>query len=76
MADGVWKSVYCIVFGRSRQLSLDKFLDPSTPFMKKVDNGEKKEEKIMLFIMATNVITSQQPECRPTGTPTARAKSC
>ena len=44
MADGVWKSVYCIVIGRSRQLLLDKFLDPSTPFMRKIDDGEKRKK--------------------------------
>ena len=27
----------------------------------------------MLFIVATNVVTSRPPERRPTGTPTARA---
>ena len=31
MADRVWKVVYPLVFGRSRQLSLNKFFDPSTP---------------------------------------------
>ena len=38
-----------LVFGRSDQLSLNKFFDPSTPFMRKGrDGGEtekKKEEK-------------------------------
>ena len=41
MADGVWKDV----FGRSKQLSLNKFFDPSTPSMRKVDDGENKKEK-------------------------------
>ena len=46
VADGVWKGVYPLVFGRSRQLSLNKFFDPSTPSMRKVDNGkEKRKEK-------------------------------
>ena len=36
MADGVWKGVYPQVLGCSRQLSLSKFFDPSTPFMRKV----------------------------------------
>ena len=54
MADGVWKGVYPQVFGRSRQLSLNKFLDPSAPFMRKVDNEKdkrekKREKKIMSF---------------------------
>ena len=39
--------------------------------MRKVDDGEK---KIMLFILATNVIASRPPERRPTGTPHTRAK--
>ena len=45
MADGVWKGVYPQVLGRSRQLSLNKFFDPSTPSMRKVDDGEEKNEK-------------------------------
>ena len=45
MADGVWKGVYPQVFGHSKQLSLNKFVDPSTPSMRKVDDGEKKENK-------------------------------
>ena len=76
MADWVWKGVYPQVLGRSRQLSLNKFFDPSTPSMRKVDDGEekkKKKEKIMTFIVATNVIASQPPERRPAGTPYARA---
>merc|ERR1711954_140643 len=31
MADGVWKGVQSKVIGRSRQLLLNKFSDPSTP---------------------------------------------
>ena len=45
MADGVWKGVYLQVQGHSRQLSLNKFFDPSTPSMRKVDDGEEKKEK-------------------------------
>ena len=45
MADGVWKGVYPQVLGRSRQLSLNKFFDPSTPSMRKVDDGEEKKRK-------------------------------
>ena len=80
MANGVWKGVYPLVFGRSRQLSLNKFFDPSTPSMRKVDDGEKRKEKrkkrkkIMTFIVATNVIASRPPKRRPTGMPHARAK--
>ena len=36
MGDSVW---------RCRQLSLNKFFDPSTPSMRKVGDGEKKQEK-------------------------------
>ena len=42
MVDGVWKGVYPYVFGRSKQLSLNKFFDPSTPSMRKGRDGEKK----------------------------------
>ena len=45
MAEGVWKSVYPQVFGRSRQLSLNKFFDPSTPSMRKARDGGKREKK-------------------------------
>ena len=45
MADRVWKGVYPLVLGSSRQLSLYKFLDPSTPSVRKVDEGEKEEKK-------------------------------
>ena len=47
MADGVWKGVQSQVIGRSRQLSLNKFFDRTTPSMRKVDDGkkEKKEKK-------------------------------
>ena len=45
MADGVWKGVYPQVLGRSRQLLLNKFFDPSAPSMRKVDDGEQKEKK-------------------------------
>ena len=47
--------------------------------MRKVDDGKRKEkrekrkEKIMTFIVATNVVASRPPERRPTVTPTARA---
>ena len=35
MANGVWKGVYLEVFGRSKQLSLNKFFGPSTHSMRK-----------------------------------------
>ena len=44
MANGVWKCVNSQVFGRSKQLSLNKFFDPNTPSMRKgCDRGEKRE---------------------------------
>ena len=79
MADKVWKGVYPSVFGRSRQLSLNKFFYPSAPSMRTVDDGEKKKEKkkIMspLTNMATNVIASRPPERGQTGMPHARANN-
>ena len=64
--------------GRSSQFSLNKFYDPITPSMRKGREGGKKTENgkkviIMTFIVATNVVASQPPERRPTGTPTTRA---
>ena len=40
MADGVWKGVQPQVIGHFKQLSLNKFFDPSTPSMRKGDDGE------------------------------------
>ena len=45
MADRVWKGVYSRGFGHSKILSLNKFFDPSTPSMRKVDDEEKKRKK-------------------------------
>ena len=78
MASGVWKVVYPKVFGRFRQLSQNKIFDLSTPSMRKVDNGGetgKNVEEIMTEILATNVVASRRPECRPTAMPTTRANS-
>ena len=59
--------------GRSKQLSLNKFFDPITPSMRKGRDGEKKMEKIeekkkmekiMMFIVATDVVASRPPERR------------
>ena len=73
MADGVWK-----VIGHFEPLSLNKFFDPSAPSMRKVRDRKKRKEngkwKIMMKIVATNVVASCSPERRPTATPTARAK--
>ena len=57
MADGVWKGVYPLNCWRSRQLSLKKFFDLSTPSIRKGRNGEWKK--------------SRPPESRLTGMPTA-----
>ena len=45
MADRVCKGVYPYVLGRSRQRSLNKFIDPSAPSMRKVDDGKKEKKK-------------------------------
>ena len=59
MADENWKGVDPKVFGRSRQLLLIKFFDPSTPSMRKVYDRE--EKKIMSFKVATNIVASLPP---------------
>ena len=41
MADGVWKDVYPLVFGRSKQLSQNMLFDPSAPSMRKGRGGKK-----------------------------------
>ena len=38
------------------------------------DGGEMGKKKIKTFLVATNVVASRLPECRPTGTPSACAK--
>ena len=62
MADGDWKGVYLLVFGHSKQLSLNKFFDPSTPSMRKGrdggkraggKNGKKQKRKRQMKIVAT-----------------------
>ena len=45
MADGVWKGVVPQVLGLSCQLSLNMFFDPSTPSMRKVDDGKRKKKR-------------------------------
>ena len=45
MADGVWKGVQPYVIDHFKKLSLNKFFDPSTPSMRKVDDGKRKEKK-------------------------------
>ena len=67
MAEGGWKGVYPQVFGHSKQLSLNKFFDPSTPSMRKGrDGGEKtggKKEKTDDY-SGHYVITSSRPPKR------------
>ena len=45
MADGVWKGMNPQVLGCFKQLSLNKFFDPSTPSMRKGRDREKKRGK-------------------------------
>ena len=72
MADGVWKSIYPQIFGSSRQLSLNKFFDPSTPSIRKGRDREWKKMGVGMTV-ATNGVASRPRKCQPTGTPTARA---
>ena len=62
MANGVWKGIEPEVIGHSKQLSLNKFFDWSTPSMRKGCDREKKKKskksKIMMEILATNVVAS------------------
>ena len=60
MADWVWKGVYPLIFGRSRQLSLNKFFNRSTPSMRKVDDGKKKEKKRKKKRKENKVVYSDQ----------------
>ena len=53
MADGVWKGVYPQVLGCSRQLSLNKFFDPSTPSMRNLAQEEESNQTI-LHMMKVN----------------------
>ena len=48
MADGVWKVFFPQIFEHSRQLLLNKFLDPSTLSMRKGRDGEKMVVKKMV----------------------------
>ena len=52
------------VIGHFEPLSLNKFLDPSTPSMRKGRDGgggEKKKKKIKAEIVATNVVAGRPP---------------
>ena len=77
MADRVWKGVYPQIFGRSCQLSLKKFFDPSTPSMRKVDDGKRKKKRSSFLVATTSLPAVYRPNgyARTTtaGTPHARA---
>ena len=47
--------------GRSGQLSLNKFFDPSTPSIRKGRDGGEKRGKIMMKIVATTSLPAGQP---------------
>ena len=66
MAEGVWKGVYPYVFGRSKQLSLNKFFDPSAPSMRKVRDGgkktgKKKKKRLMKIVATTSLPAVDRP---------------
>ena len=65
MADGVWKGVNPEVFGRSKQLSLNKFFDLSTPSMRKGCNGEiktgNKMKRVMIIVATTSLPEVDRP---------------
>ena len=75
MADGVWKGVFPLVWEHSRQLSLNKFFDRSTPSIRKVDDGKRKknEKKRLMRIVAT---TSLPAVDRPNDDRCNVARSC
>ena len=79
MANGVWKGVNPKVFGRSHQLSLNKFFNPSAPSMRKVDDGEKKKKKNNNGVFSGHyVIASSLPpeRLRPNDDRWNAARSC
>ena len=68
MSDGVGKGVYPQVFGHSKQLSHNKFFDPSTPSMRKDRDGKRKEKREKKNRENSGhyvIASSQQPEHRP-----------
>ena len=76
MAEGVWEGVYPQVLGHSKQLSLKKFFDLSTPSMRKGCDREKimwgkKNEKTDDYSGHYVITSSRQPT---TGTLHARTK--
>ena len=63
MAGGVWKGVYPWVFGCSKQLLQNKFFDPSTPFVRKGCDGEKKMERISCCQSTARTPTDWNADC-------------
>ena len=63
--------VYPEVFGHSKQLSLNKFFDPSTPSMRKGRDGGTgkktgKKKRRMKIVATTLLASSLEPERRRT----------
>ena len=58
-------------FWHSRQLSLNKFFDPSTPSMRESHDGEKMGKK---WRKKNNGVASRPPEHQPTETLTSHVK--
>ena len=61
MANKDWKGVYPLVFVRSRQPLISKFIDPSTSPMRKGCDGEKKKWKRIVKIAVHYRCASQLP---------------
>ena len=61
MADGVWKGVYPQVFGHAKQLSLNKFFDPSTPSMRKGHIRGKKRKRLIIIVATTSLPAVDRP---------------
>ena len=69
MDDKVWKGVYPQVFGRSNQLLLNKFSDPSTPLLMILEDNLKNENDLKdedeLKILTTLKVTQNPYYCDP-----------
>ena len=63
MTDGVWKGVYPWVFGRSQQLSQNKFFDPSTPSMRKKSRQKRgeKRKRVRIKVAITSLPAVDRP---------------
>ena len=71
-----------LVCWHSRQLPLNKFLDPSTPSTRKVDDREKRKEKNGVFsghyVIASSLLPEQRrlnDDARTTTAGTAHARA-